>query len=146
LSSLPIPGFAADQKDIYETIGASPNHTILLSAIKESKLEVTLSAKGSYTFFAPTDEAFKKLSHEQLTKLIEDKDLLRKIVLAHLVVAKALTKDDLKALPGHELNGFKITAEEGVKIGDAKIVTADLKCSNGILHSVDTVLMPKSTD
>jgi uncharacterized surface protein with fasciclin (FAS1) repeats len=134
---------AVDPKDIFGNIGLSSNHTILLTAVKESKLEVTLSAKGAYTLFAPSDEAFKKLGDEQLKRLIEDKTLLRKILLAHFVVGKSLSSDDLKGMAGKELNGFTISVNDGLKIGDAKMKPVDLKCSNGVIHTIDTVLIPK---
>ncbi len=134
---------AVDPKDIFGNISLSSNHTILLTAIKESKLEVTLSAKGAYTLFAPSDEAFKKLGDEQLKRLIEDKTLLRKILLAHFVVGKSLTNDELKGMAGKELNGFTISVNDGLKIGDAKVKPIDLECSNGVIHTIDTVLIPK---
>ena len=137
--------FAAEQKTIYENIDASSNHTILLSAVKEARLEITLSVKGTNTLFAPSDEAFKKLSQDQLSKLIEDKDSFRKILLAHFVVGKAISSDELKSMPGKELNGFQISVkDDGTRIGNAKVIAADLKkCSNGIMHTIDTVLIPK---
>jgi uncharacterized surface protein with fasciclin (FAS1) repeats len=134
---------ASDQKSIYENIEASSNHTILLSAIAEARQVMILNAKGANTFFAPNDEAFKKLSEVELKKLIENKELLKKIVLAHLVTEKAITSQDLKKMVGKEINGFAISDSDGLKIGDAKVKQADLKCSNGIIHVIDTVLIPK---
>jgi uncharacterized surface protein with fasciclin (FAS1) repeats len=132
---------AVDPKDIFGNISLSSNHTILLTAVKESKLEVTLSAKGAHTLFAPSDEAFKKLGDEQIKRLIEDKTLLRKILLAHFVVGKSLTNDDLKGMAG--INGFTISVNDGLKIGNAKVKPTDLECSNGVIHTIDTVLIPK---
>lgn len=134
---------AAEPKSIYGNIAYSSNHTILLAAINEAKLEMTFSAKGAYTMFAPSDEAFKKLDDEQLKKLIADKALLHKILLAHFVHAKALSSDDLKGMPGEKLNGFMISMKDGLKIGDAKMKPVDIKCNNGVMHTIDTVLIPK---
>ncbi len=135
---------AADQESIFETVKSSSDRTILLSAIKEARFEFALSAKGENTLFAPSNAAFEKLSQAQLAALIDDKDLLRKIVAGHIVTGKALTKEDLKGLAGKEFNGFKIAIEDdSLWIGSAKITASDLKCSNGIVHGIDAVLIPK---
>jgi uncharacterized surface protein with fasciclin (FAS1) repeats len=134
---------AADEQNIYENIANDSNYTILLSAITESRLVATLNTnEGANTFFAPTDEAFKKLGQEQLKKLIEDKELLKKIIMAHFVADKTLFRKDLKGMGGKELNGFPITVDDGIKIGNAKITAFDIKCKNGVIHKVDTVLIP----
>jgi uncharacterized surface protein with fasciclin (FAS1) repeats len=134
---------ASDQKNIYDNIAASSDHTILLSALTETRQSAVLKEKGANTFFAPNDEAFKKLDEGQLKKMIANKDLLKKIVLAHLVKDVELTSEKLKAPDRDEVNGFKISTKDGLKIGDAKIIKADQKCSNGIFHVIDTVLIPK---
>lgn len=141
LLSLTSTTFGTDPTTLFGNVQASNDHTILLTALKEAGLVNDLSADGANTLFAPTDEAFKKLGEEQIKKLVADKDLLRKLVLAHVVQGTALTSNDLKKRK--ELNGFTISAKDGVKIGNAKIVIADRKCSNGIMHVIDTVLIPK---
>jgi uncharacterized surface protein with fasciclin (FAS1) repeats len=137
-------GPAADQKTIGETVAASRDHTILLVALTEAGLAESLEGKGPITLFAPTDAAFKKLGEEKLKELVKDRALLKKIVQAHVVAGKALYAKDLAALGGKELNGFKITAnKEAVTIGGAKVAPADVKCSNGVIHVIDAVLIPK---
>jgi uncharacterized surface protein with fasciclin (FAS1) repeats len=133
---------ASDQKSILENVAASDNHTILLTAVKESGLAATLDAKGTMTFFAPTDEAFKKLGVEQIKKLVADKELLRKMLLAHLVVGIELKAEELKKLDGKELNGFRVSTTDGLKIGGAKVISRNRECGNGIIHGIDTVLIP----
>jgi uncharacterized surface protein with fasciclin (FAS1) repeats len=135
---------AADAKTIAETVTESKDHTILLTAVKEAGLVGVLNGKGPMTVFAPTDAAFKKLGDDTLKKVVADKELLKKILLAHVITDKAVYAKDVIPPDGKDVNGFKITAnKDGVKIGDAKVTTADLKCSNGVIHVIDTVLIPK---
>jgi uncharacterized surface protein with fasciclin (FAS1) repeats len=132
---------ASEPKTIYDFIDNSSKFTILRSAIAESRLVAPLNTmEGKNTLFAPTDEAFKKLSPDQLKKLIDDKDLLKKIIQAHMVLDKSLTQKDLKGMK--DLNGFPISTEDGIKIGNAKMTAFDTVCRNGVIHTIDTVLIP----
>ena len=138
-------GIAADeQQDIVGVLAASKDHTILVSAVKEAGLVETLKGKGPFTVFAPTDAAFKKLGAETIAKVMGDKELLKKILLAHVVVGKACTAKDAAEMDGKEVNGFKIASKDGVKIGPATVTKADIKASNGVVHVIDTVLVPAS--
>jgi len=137
---------AADQKTIAETVAASKDHTILLAAVKEAGLAETLGSKGPFTVFGPTDAAFKKLGEETIKKVIADKELLKKILLTHVVEGKVMAAD-VKKLDGKEVKtlqgtSFKVDLADGVKFGGAKVTTADIACSNGVIHVIDTVLMP----
>jgi uncharacterized surface protein with fasciclin (FAS1) repeats len=135
---------AADQKTVGETVAASRDHTILLVALTEAGLTEMLDAKGPLTLFAPTDAAFKKLGEEKLKELVKDRALLKKIVQAHVVTGNALYAKDLAALGGKELNGFTVASnKDGLTLGGAKVNPADVKCSNGVIHVIDAVLMPK---
>jgi len=139
----PTAARAADEdKTIADALAASKDHTILLTALKEVGLFDTLKGKGSLTLFAPTDAAFKTLGDDTLKRIVADKSLLKKLLLAHLVTGRALTAKDLAALDGRELNGFRVAAKGELKIGDAKVVTRDWRCGNGIIHVVDVVLVP----
>jgi uncharacterized surface protein with fasciclin (FAS1) repeats len=142
LLTLPAAHPADQDKTIAETVAASKDHTILLTALKEVGLFDTLKGKGPLTLFAPTDAAFKKLGDDTLKKIVADKTLLKKILLAHSVSGKTLSAKDLAALDGRELNGFRVSAKDGLKIGDAKVTTPDLRCGNGVIHVIDTVLVP----
>ena len=134
---------ASEPKNIYDYIGNSSKFTILRSAITESRLAAPLNTmEGKNTLFAPTDEAFKKLTPDQLKKLIEDKDLLKKIITAHMILDKSVTQKDLKGMGGKPINDFLISTEDGIKIGDAKITSFDTVCKNGVVHTIDTVLIP----
>jgi uncharacterized surface protein with fasciclin (FAS1) repeats len=137
------PAPAVDAKPIFENIEANDKFTILQVALKEAGLDAMLNKDGSYTLFAPSDAAFKKLGEEQIKKLIADKDLLKKILLAHIVTDTAHTAADMKSHDGATINGFRISTADGLKIGDAKIVGMDAKCKNGNYLTIDTVLIPK---
>jgi uncharacterized surface protein with fasciclin (FAS1) repeats len=134
---------AADEKDVIDTAVALKEHTILLTALSETGLLDTLKGKGPVTVFAPTDAAFKKLSDDQLRAIVKEPKLLEKIVRAHLVAGKEVASTDLTALNGKELNGFKVAAtRDGITVGGAKVTRADVRCSNGVIHVLDAVLVP----
>jgi len=136
-----------EPKTIAGIVAGSKNHTILLELVKEAGLVDTLSGKGEWTLFAPTDAAFKKIDEETLKKVKGDKELLKSILLAHAVKGTVLAADAIK-LDGMEvatLQGTKFKCEvdgKTVKFGGAKVTAADLKASNGVVHVIDTVLMP----
>ena len=142
------PARADEPKTIAEIVAGSKDHTILLKAVTAVGLADTLKGKGEWTVFAPTDAAFKKLGNETIEKVLADKELLKKILLAHAVKGTVLAADVAK-LDGKEvetLQGtkFKIAvADKTVTVGGAKVTAADLKASNGVVHVIDTVLMPK---
>jgi uncharacterized surface protein with fasciclin (FAS1) repeats len=134
---------AADEdKSIADVLSESKDHTILLTALKEVGLYDTLRAKGTLTLFAPTDAAFKKLDEDTLKRIAADKTLLRKLLTAHVVTGKALTAKNLAAIDGKELNGFRVSVNGGLKVGEAKVTTPDVPCGNGVVHVVDAVLVP----
>ena len=138
---------AEDAKTIAEIVAGSKDHTILLELVKEAGLVETLSGKGEWTVFAPTDAAFKKIDAETLKKVKGDKELLKKILMAHAVkgtwVAAEVVKLDGKEVETLQGTKFKITVKDKtVMVGDAKVTAADLKASNGVVHVIDTVLMP----
>ena len=141
------PARAEEPKTIAGIVAGSKDHTILLALVKEAGLAETLSGKGEWTVFAPTDAAFKKIDAETLKKVQGDKELLKKILLAHAVKGTVLSGDVVK-LDGKEvetLQGTKFKVEvkgKTVMFGDAKVTAVDLKASNGVVHVIDTVLMP----
>jgi len=124
--------------------------SILTKAIKAAGLEETLGTKGSYTVFAPTDEAFMKLPEGALDKLLlpENKEKLRSLLMYHVIPGQ-FTSSDLKDGEVKTANGEKVEIDvDGatVEVEDAKVAKADLVVSNGIIHSVDKVIVPKSLD
>ena len=139
---------AADEpKTIAEIVGGSKDHTILLALVKEAGLAEKLGEKGEMTVFAPTDAAFKKIDKATLEKVKGDKELLKSILTAHAVKGTVMAADVVK-LDGKEVETvqgtkFKVAFDgKTVMIGDARVIAADIKASNGVVHSIDTVLMP----
>ncbi|MBN9521174.1 fasciclin domain-containing protein [bacterium] len=138
------PTPAADDKDVVDTAAGSKEHTIFVTAVKEAGLVDELKGKGPFTVFAPTDAAFKKLGDDKIKDVIKNRTLLKTILLAHVVSAKAIYTKDIAGLNDKEVNGFKVAVSGAdVKIGDAKVTKADIKASNGVVHVIDTVLIPK---
>jgi uncharacterized surface protein with fasciclin (FAS1) repeats len=148
---LTFAGFTAradEPKTIAEIVAGSKDHTILLKAVTAAGLVDALKGKDALTVFAPTDEAFKKLGEETIKKVVGDKELLTKILTAHVAkgsweAAQVVKLDgkNVKTLQGTE---FKVEVKDGtVFFGGAKVIKADLKASNGVIHVIDTVLMPK---
>ena len=134
---------AAD-KDIVDTAVAAGSFKTLVIAIQKAGLVETLKAKGPYTVFAPTDEAFAKIPKAQLDALLMDKAKLSAVLTYHVVPGLVLAKD-VKAGEAVTVQGGKltITTDGGVKVNNAKVVTTDVMASNGVIHPIDTVLMPK---
>ncbi len=132
------------------TIADSVTFSTLTKALKAAELDVTLGTKGGYTIFAPTDEAFGKLPAEVLTKLMlpENKEKLRSLLLYHVVTGKLLAAElndgDVKTMNGEKL---KIDVEsDKIELDGAKVFSADVPASNGVMHSIGKVLIPKSLD
>jgi len=135
---------AEDKKDIVDTAVASGSFKTLAVALKEAALIETLKGKGPFTVFAPTDEAFAKIPEATLKAVLADKELLKKILLAHVVVGKSVMAEDVVKMDGKKVNGFEIKVADGkVKLGAANVVKTDIATSNGVIHVIDTVLMPE---
>ena len=131
---------------VSETVAATPQLSTLNKLLGDAGLTETLKQEGPYTVFAPTDEAFKKLGEETIKKVLADKELLKKILLAHVVEGSVMAEEVVK-LDGKEVKTiqgtkFMVSTKDGVKLGEAKVVKTDIKCSNGVIHVIDTVLMP----
>lgn len=130
-------------KDIVAIAAGNKDFSTLVTAVKEAGLVDTLKGEGPFTVFAPTNKAFEKLGDEKLKAVLADKELLKKVLLAHVVVGKAVMAKDAMGLDGKEVNGFTVKAGgDGVMIGDAKVIKTDIKATNGVIHVIDTVLVP----
>jgi len=132
------------------TIKESVTFSILTKALQATGLDLTLGNKGEYTIFAPTDEAFGKLPSGVLSKLLlpENKEKLRSLLLYHVVAGKVLSSD-LKDGDVKTLNGEKVKVDVGdkeIEIDEAKVFSADVAANNGVMHTIGTVLIPKSLD
>jgi uncharacterized surface protein with fasciclin (FAS1) repeats len=136
------PTAKAAEKDIVAIAASNPDFSTLVTAVKAAGLVEALQADGPITVFAPTNAAFEKIGKEKLNAIIANKELLTKILKAHVVSGKVLAADAAK-LNGQKVNGFTVNASSaGVSIGDAKVIKADIKASNGVIHVIDTVLVP----
>jgi uncharacterized surface protein with fasciclin (FAS1) repeats len=132
-------------KNIVETAVAAGNFTTLAAGLKAAHLLDTLSGKGPFTVFAPTDEAFKKLPHGALEALLKDQAKLKAVLTYHVasghLLAKDLTSTDLKTVEGTPVH-VKVSGSK-VQINEAHVTKADIEASNGVIHVIDTVLLPK---
>ena len=134
------------QADIVDTAVAAGSFTTLVTAVKAAGLVETLKGPGPYTVFAPTDEAFAKIPQATLEALLADKEALAKVLTYHVVPGKVTSSDlvDSRVLRAQTVQGqsLNIDARSGVRVNDANVVKADIMASNGIVHVIDTVLMP----
>jgi uncharacterized surface protein with fasciclin (FAS1) repeats len=142
LSAAPAP----QQKDVVDTAIAAGSFKTLVAAIQAAGLVQQLKGAGPYTVFAPTDDAFAKIPKADLDALMKDKAKLTK-VLTHHVFAGNANSTDLAMLKDLSVaDGGRLVIEVGkgsLKIGGAVVVKADVPASNGIIHVIDTVLIPK---
>lgn len=137
---------AEKPKDIVDTAVAAGTFKILAKALTEAELVEALKGEGPFTVFAPTDEAFEKLPEGTLEAVLKDKEKLVAILKYHVVAGKVMAKDVVKLEEAETLlkdAKVKIDTKDGVKINDAKVVKADIECTNGVIHVIDTVLIPE---
>jgi uncharacterized surface protein with fasciclin (FAS1) repeats len=156
LAVLAVTAFAGvhqEKKDIVDTAASAPGFKTLVAAVKAAGLVDTLKGDGPFTVFAPTDAAFQKLEMakpgilEMLLKP-ENKSKLVAVLTYHVVKGKIMAADVLKLKNGVEVKtvgGKMITVhnKHGVRINKSKVIKADIECSNGVIHVIDTVLIPK---
>ena len=133
----------AGEKDIVDTAVAAGSFTTLVTAVKAAGLVETLKGKGPFTVFAPTDAAFAKIPKADLDALLKDKAKLTAVLTYHVVPAAVMAKD-VKAGDAPTVNGkpIKISTDNGVMVNNAKVTATDIKASNGVIHVIDTVLIP----
>jgi uncharacterized surface protein with fasciclin (FAS1) repeats len=130
--------------DIIDTAVKAGSFNTLVAAIKAANLVDTLKGAGPFTVFAPTDEAFAKLPEGTVDKLLKDIPKLTKILTYHVVSGKVLSGDVVKLKSATTVEGsdVKIDASNGVKVNNATVATADVAADNGVIHIIDTVLIP----
>lgn len=133
-------------KDIVDTASSTGTFKTLVAAIQAAGLVGTLKGDGPFTVFAPTDAAFAKLPDGTVENLLkpENRDKLVKILTYHVVPGKVLAKDVVNLKTARTVQGrdVHISAGKGVKVNDANVVATDVMTSNGVIHVIDTVLMP----
>ena len=138
----------AKAADIVDTAVAASSFNTLVTAVKAAGLVDTLKGPGPFTVFAPTDEAFAKLPGGTVENLLkpENKQQLVAILTYHVVPGKVMSKDLLgKKTMAKTVEGTQVSidATDGVRVDNAKVVKADIEASNGVIHVIDTVIIPK---
>ncbi|MEG3897076.1 MULTISPECIES: fasciclin domain-containing protein [unclassified Microcoleus] len=130
--------------DIVDTAVSAGSFTTLVAAVQAAGLVDTLKGPGPFTVFAPTDEAFAKLPAGTVEALLKDIPKLTKILTYHVVSGKVLAADVVKLKSAKTVEGseVKIDASNGVKINDSTVTTADVAADNGVIHIIDSVLLP----
>lgn len=133
-------------KDIVQTATDAGNFTIFTKALNDAGLAGTLQGAGPYTVFAPTDDAFAKLPEGKLDELMANPEALRALLLFHVVEGNVASADvaAMSSATTVEGSNLTITNQGGVKINGAGISQADVAASNGVIHAIDTVLLPPS--
>jgi uncharacterized surface protein with fasciclin (FAS1) repeats len=135
---------AVQAKDIVDTAVAAGSFKTLATALTAAGLIDTLKGKGPFTVFAPTDEAFAKIPKADLDALLKDKAKLTAVLTYHVVPGKVMAKDVkagmVKTVQGSSIN---VSTMGGVKVDAANVVKTDIVADNGVIHVIDSVIMPK---
>ena len=136
--------FSAQAKDIVDTAVGAGSFKTLAAALGAAGLVDTLKGKGPFTVFAPTDEAFAKIPKADLDALLKDKAKLTAVLTYHVVSGKVMAKDvkagKVKTVQGSELT---VGTMGGVMVDNAKVVKTDIVADNGVIHVIDSVVLPK---
>lgn len=135
---------AGADKDIVDTAVAAGTFTTLVVAVQEAGLVDTLKGEGPFTVFAPTDDAFAKIPDDQLQALLADKEALTAVLTYHVVSGKVMAKDVVNLTSAKTVQGSSIDIDtsNGVRVDGANVIKTDILTSNGVIHVIDTVLMP----
>lgn len=130
--------------DIVDTAVQAGSFKTLAAALQAAGLVDTLKSEGPFTVFAPTDEAFAKLPAGTVEALLKDIPKLKAILTYHVVAGRVEAKDVVKLSKATTVNGqdLAIASTQGVTINNAKVVKADIQAKNGVIHVIDTVLLP----
>jgi uncharacterized surface protein with fasciclin (FAS1) repeats len=142
--TLSASALAVQAKDIVDTAVAAGSFKTLATALTAAGLIDTLKGKGPFTVFAPTDEAFAKIPKADLDALLKDKAKLTAVLTYHVVSGKVMAKDvkagKVKTVQGSELT---LGTSGGVTVDGAKVIKADIVADNGVIHVIDSVVLPK---
>ena len=135
---------SAQAKDIVDTAVAAGSFKTLATALGAAGLVDTLKGKGPFTVFAPTDEAFAKIPKADLDALLKDKAKLTSVLTYHVVADKVMAADvkagKVKTVQGSDLT---VSTTGGVMVDSAKVIKTDIVADNGVIHVIDSVIMPK---
>jgi uncharacterized surface protein with fasciclin (FAS1) repeats len=144
LAALAVRPADAQEKNIPEIAIEAGSFNTLVAALQAADLVEALSGPGPFTVFAPTDEAFAKIPAEKLQAILADKELLTSILTYHVASGKLMASDVVGMESIETLNGESLTVStaHGAMVGNANIVATDVVASNGVVHVIDTVLVP----
>lgn len=142
------PTNVAVEKDIVDTAVAAGSFNTLVAAVKAAGLVETLKSPGPFTVFAPTDAAFAKLPAGTVDELVkpENRDKLRSILTYHVVAGRVSKADASQLTAAKTVQGQEVKISSSgstVRVGEANVVSADIGCTNGLIHVIDTVLLPQ---
>jgi uncharacterized surface protein with fasciclin (FAS1) repeats len=144
IAALSFVALSAQAKDIVDTAVAAGNFKTLATALTAAGLIDTLKGKGPFTVFAPTDAAFAKIPKADLDALLADKAKLTAVLTYHVVPGKVMAKDvkagNVKTVQGGDLT---VATMGGVMVNNAKVTATDIVADNGVIHVIDTVVLPK---
>lgn len=131
--------------DIVDTAVAAGSFNTLVTAVKAAGLVDVLKGDGPFTVFAPTDEAFAKLPAATLEALLANKEALTAVLTYHVVPGRVMASDVVKLRSAATVEGSNITIDTsaGVKVDDANVIQTDIVTSNGVIHVIDRVILPK---
>ena len=132
-------------KDVVDTAIAAGNFKTLAAALQAAGLVDTLKGPGPFTVFAPTDEAFAKIPRADLDALLADKAKLTRVLTYHVVPGRVMAKDVAMLKEAKTVEGgmVRIDTSSGVKVNGASVVKADVEASNGVIHVIDSVILPR---
>ncbi|KOO57695.1 beta-Ig-H3/fasciclin [Rheinheimera sp. KL1] len=138
--------YASAKVDIVDTAVAAGSFNTLVTAVKAADLVDTLKGAGPFTVFAPNDAAFAKVPAADLEALLKDKAALGNVLTYHVVAGKVMASDVVKLTSAKTVQGqeLKIAVKDGVVYVDgAKVISTDIETSNGVIHVIDSVVLPK---
>jgi len=144
ISTLALTAATVQAKDIVDTAVAAGDFKTLAVALEKAGLIDTLKGKGPFTVFAPTDAAFAKVPKKDLDALLADKSKLASVLTYHVVPGTVMAKDvkagKVKTVQGSDLT---LSTSDGVKVDGANVVKTDIVADNGVIHVIDSVVLPK---
>ena len=141
----PAPTAKASDNTIVAVAAQAGSFNTLIAALKAAGLDEVLKGEGPFTVFAPTDEAFAKLPAGTVEALLKDVPKLKQVLLYHVAAGKVSSGDVVKLHHVKTVQGqsLEVNTKDGVRIGKAKVVKVDVAASNGVIHVIDTVLLPR---
>jgi uncharacterized surface protein with fasciclin (FAS1) repeats len=132
------------QQNIVETVRHAGSFTTLVAAIDRAGLETTLAGAGPFTFFAPGDEAFAQLPEGTVESLLAEPEKLAQVLTYHVVLGRVTAADVVRLATATTVQGeaLPVSVDGSIRVDNARLLNADIEASNGIIHTVDRVLLP----